>query len=122
MPIFFWNYLQHTRQEKPVVPSDLKTAEEFWEDYNVLGVAKLLEGVLDQTDLIQAQCREVKINSVIRGPAFVFNIWGNKIKTGTRLFLILKKVLSKDGQYRLDPANPGKYYTYICMYILFYFL
>lgn len=101
-PIQFWNYLEHKKQRIPQSRDDIKTPAEHWKDYSIYGGVKHVTGVNNEYTLRQLDKSETSLTTTIRGQSYMFNIWGNQIKSGTRLYLILKKVVSQ-GKYRLDP-------------------
>jgi hypothetical protein len=106
--LVYWNYALHEFQKYPKKWDDVIDVDTFWKEWYIEGI---IEGELSvmnsrQSGVIQTfSPKEEKIlQLIIRGPILTFNIWGNNITEGTKLWLILKKVVS-DGKYYLNGLN-----------------
>lgn len=102
-----WNFLQALSEDMPTSSEEVTTAEQVWKNWGTEGTVRSEEGA-EYTDSIDERDKERVLNFVIRGYAFVYNTWGNNIRSGTRLYLILKKKkIQSVKQWDLNPNGTG---------------
>ncbi len=95
-----WNYMQGKLQKLPLVWDSVKTAEEVWEKWAVEGIVRTEEGQ-DEAPHHDQVGRERMVNATMWGYAYTYNIWGNNVRPGTTLWLILKQI-ETSGYYSLN--------------------
>jgi hypothetical protein len=102
--IVTWNYYQHLseKMDKYKQSSNIPLATDIMNDWTIEGFVKSEEGENKSNGRADSRRPFRLINSHIRGRGRALNIWGSNIQEGTKLFIILKKVLS-DGIYNLSP-------------------
>lgn len=97
-----WNYMNAKLEKKPHNPEEVITAEKKWEEWTIEGVVRTEEGQ-EEKDYKDELGKERLINTIIRGYAHVHNAWSKNIKSGTNLYLILKKIKQK--AHKIDPYS-----------------
>ncbi len=97
-----WNYMKAKFEKNPNNPEEVKNAEQIWEDWTIEGVVRSEEGQ-EEKDYKDELGKERLINTIVRGYAHVHNAWPKNIKSGTNLYLILKKIKQK--AHKIDPYS-----------------
>lgn len=100
-----WNYIQAKSEKMPATRNDVLTAEDIWNKWGIEGVVRTEEGQEDN-DSTDERGKERLINCIVRGYAYIYNTWGNQVRTGTKLYLILKKKqLTSKEEWILNPIG-----------------
>lgn len=100
VPLF--NYLIRMEQERPKTPFDLKPPEEYWKDWTLDGVVTSSEGGDAFTS--DSRATEKIYTLVTNGSVNTFNIWGDEIKPGTRLFFLFGKFQGVSDYFNVAPT------------------
>lgn len=85
------NYFLAMDSKMPVSPEDVTTAQDVLNEWHFEGVARTEQGKREMRHDREVGM-ERAFNSVVRGFAYTFNIFGTNVRTGTKLFLIVKKM------------------------------
>ena len=99
-----FNYFLALNSKMPASPADVQTAEDILAQWSFSGIARTEEGKQLQHYYKEDVSQERLFNSVVRGLAFTFNVFGTNARPNTRLFLIIKKVpVAPESTFKLKP-------------------
>ena len=102
-----WNYHQARSEEMPATPEQVKTPDDVWSDWGIEGIVRTEEGHEDMSYLDERD-KERVLNTVVRGYAFAYNTGGNRLRSGTKLYVVLKKKkLASSQEWSLNPLLRG---------------
>ena len=104
------NYLFATSEKKVKFDHHMMTAAERMEEWTLDGIVRTEEGSYNRYGMKEDPKAEKTINETIQGSARTFNIWNNKLETGTLLWLRLVRVprwMIPD-YYILDASGHGQ--------------
>ncbi len=86
-----WNYCIARTQKRAETFNDVKLADDIWKKWTVEGIVVSEEGQEEPHHRDEIG-KERLLNNTIRGYVYAFNIWGDNVRAGTKLWLILKQV------------------------------
>jgi hypothetical protein len=91
--IIAWNYTIASTEPAPKDRNSVLSAKKFWGDWEVCGFVKTEQG---ESKYYREDNRNVSPERLFNISAYGFtkvaHVWGNKVRPGTKLYLILKKV------------------------------
>lgn len=116
-----WNYMQACNERAPNVQGRSLTALEVLANWALMGVVRndpsSMRSVNERGAAYSNKPGQWQrlLNTVLAGPVFVHNYWGNHVKYGQTVYLILKKVdlhdvrsdsRSDTGSYNISLSDP----------------
>lgn len=99
-------------KKDPIVTSvfDQTTSADILQDWILFGMINNESGGVNPYPCPEDPKLRTVLNCVIRGPCYIYNIWGGNFVPGTKLFLILKRVprIQLPLKYIMDTRGTAK--------------
>lgn len=85
-----WNHIQKLKEKPPKTMDDVLEPKEVWNNWTISGVCENEEGQEELQTTNESE-RDRLLNIITRGEINLYATFGNNVKSGTPLYLILSK-------------------------------
>lgn len=110
--IVAWNYYQANSEPMPENFRDVMSPYRAWENWDITGIVTNEDGEMDPFTGVKDGYGQRVLNLCIKGRCFTYDGWGDKLRGGTYIYVILKKRdpprangTDRSREYYLNPST-----------------